>query len=387
MFSIKKYKIIGLDGLPILSNFYQGTGITKYIISFVNKLFEVDKENLYYIFLRMFKKNFFNLKKIKEYYSKYESVSVYPIFIPDKIQEILWNMNLASRIYRNIDLYISTCYFTPKFKKTFVFSFIYDITPLNSPAISLEYRKYFQKLISTTIKRSNFFLTISEYTKKTIMDKFNIPATQIEVLYPILGEIFEPQPRNKIEHLIKKYSINSKYILYVGIRSKNKNIVSAIKAFGLLVKKYNIPHKFVLVGRNDSSLIDKEIYEFCRENDIQEKVIILGYVPDTELAILYSGAELFVFPSLYEGFGMPLIEAMACGVPIVASNTSSIPEVVQDAGLLFNPFEIEEISDKMFLLLNDDELRKKIILKGLERAKFFRGNDSINKFIRIVKNL
>ena len=384
-------KNIGLDALPILANFSQGTGISKFITNLIKNVLSIDTKNKYYFFLRLFKKLNFDLTNLDEYNQK--NVIFKKIFMPDKFQQFCWknkfcSLYLEKRFYKNIDIYISTTYFTPRFKNIRIISFIYDVSPLRSSVFDTNYRRNFYNLIRETISRSDFFLTISECTKGDVIKKFNLNPQKIEVIYPIIPKIFIPQPTDKIKSVLNKYNIKGRYLLYVRVRGKNKNLMTALKSFFYAVQNYKIPHQLVFVGRPDSSgKVDNELKTFIEENKISNQVVFTGYVPNEELPALYSGAEVFLFPSFYEGFGMPVLEAMSCGVPVVVSNTSSLPEVVGDAGILCNPLDFREFADSIYRIINDYTLRKSLIEKGLVQSKRFSGIKSAEKFISILENI
>ncbi len=385
----KEQKIIGVDGLPILGNLTQGTGITKYITYLMNEVFKNDNVNIYQIFLRMFKKDKKYLREIKEIFTKYENVMLKAFYLPDRIQQIVWDTKFLSdfveQLYGKLDVYVSTCYFTPHFRKISIISFIYDISPLLFEEISKKHKEQFEQMLKKTISRSSFFFVISEYVKQCIIDRFNIDSKKIEILYPTIPDKFVPLPKHTVEPILNKYNLSRPYILYVGIRAKNKNVVSVVKAFNLLVKRHkDLPHKLVFVGRPYNLDIDKEIIEFCTLNKINERVVLMSYLPDEDIPAIYSAADVFVFASFYEGFGMPVLEAISCGVPVAVSNSSSLPEVVGDAGLYFDPYNIEEIYETIYRIIIDNNLRDLLIAKGIKRTEFFRNYGSAEKFIKVI---
>ncbi|MCS7230989.1 MAG: glycosyltransferase family 1 protein [Elusimicrobiota bacterium] len=390
MYSVKKFKIIGIDATPIIANYFQGAGISKYISNIINLLLEIDTKNEYYFFIRTFRKTI--PKQVILDYEKYANVKFKKVFLPDRVQKFIWDTKiltdvLQKQFYNNLDIFFSTVYFTPYLKNVNVISFIYDITPIRSPVVSPSYRESFRELLFSTIQRSDYFIVISEFTKKDVIAAFNLPEEKIEVVYPVISERFCIQPKEIIFYTLKKYGLNpeEKYILYVGVRGENKNLLTAVKAFSYLVNNYKIKHNFVFVGRPDcTGKVDKDIMNFALNNNIIDRIKFISYLPDDDLPAIYSGADLFVFPSLYEGFGMPLVEAMSCGVPIVASNTSSIPEVVADAGILCSPYDYISIAEAMYLLIVDENIRQNIIKKGLERSKKFKDTQIIKKLLNLI---
>jgi glycosyltransferase involved in cell wall biosynthesis len=174
------------------------------------------------------------------------------------------------------------------------------------------------------------------------------------------------------------------YFLYIGTLEPRKNIQSIIRAYKANEGRFK-GVKLVIAGRK--GWMYEEIFKLVREFRLQNDIYFPGYIEDGDVPLLYRGAEAFVFPSLYEGFGMPPLEAMACGVPVITSNTSSLPEVVGDAGLRINPKDIEQLSYAMVKILEDSELRVNCVKKGLERAQNFTWENSAKKVIDIYHEL
>ena len=171
-----------------------------------------------------------------------------------------------------------------------------------------------------------------------------------------------------MELVKKKYGIDNKYILYVGNLKPHKNVKRLVDAYNLLPETIKQEYNLVLAGGQSKRLTKGNNQLGLR--DLQSTIFV-GHILDEDLPTLYSSAELFAFPSLYEGFGLPPLEAMACGCPVVSSNTSSMPEVLGDAALFFNPYHVEEMSLALGQMLKDENLRKMYRQKGLDRAKFF----------------
>lgn len=381
-------KNIGIDALPILVNFSQGAGISKFLANLLKAILYFDRENNYHLFLRLFKNFNFDISKLKDYNK--QNVFFKKIFLPDKIQKLFWNLKLTSKIledtfYKDLDIYISTTYFTPNFNKIKVISFIYDITPLKSNFFDQKTQNAFDLLIRNTITNSSLIFTISEHSKNDIIQQYGLSPEKIKIIYSPPSEIFFPQDIKNINFVKEKYNITQKYFIAFG-RGKNKNLLTALKAFFLATKNYNLQHQMVIVGKLIES-VEHELKSFIKEKGIFNHVIFTGYVPDEELPSLYSGAEALLFLSFYEGFGLPLLEAMSCGTPIIASNTSSIPEVIDNAGLIFDPLDIEGISNAIYTISTNDNLKNELKNKGFEQAKKFSKEEIANKFISTINEI
>jgi len=175
--------------------------------------------------------------------------------------------------------------------------------------------------------------------------------------------------RTLLRGVRQKYNIPSEFILSVGTVEPRKNFNRLVVAFKKLKDKTSLPHSMVIAGKKGWAYdgVREQVNKLGMEKDI----IFLDYVEDDDLVLLYNAASLFIMPSLYEGFGLPVLEAMACGTPVVASNVSSVPEVMKDAGILVDPYDTDSICDGMFRVLTDDKLREELREKSLKRAMFF----------------
>jgi len=217
--------------------------------------------------------------------------------------------------------------------------------------------------------RIDFVIADSENTKNDCIKHLKIPEEKIKVIYIAADEIYRPlDSTEEVKKEIKKYNINSQFILFVGTLESRKNIPNLIKAFYKL-KNRGITHKLVITGKKGWNYA--EIFKTVEKLNLQKDIIFTDYVPEEDLVKLYNAAEVFVYPSIYEGFGLPPLEAMSCGCPVITSNISSLPEVVGDAGITIDPYNIEELANKMYEVLINEDLRKELSTKGLERAKLF----------------
>jgi glycosyltransferase involved in cell wall biosynthesis len=232
-------------------------------------------------------------------------------------------------------------------------------------------RFYFQKLIPFSARQSQQVIADSESTRRDIVNLLGIPDDRVRVVYlGIETQRFHPVEdddwKAKIE---KRYGVGSKtYILYVGGIHPRKNIISLVKAFSLL-KKRGFSEKLVLAG----GLLfgNTELLEALKRLSLNNDVVLAGQVPDDDLPALYSNASVLAYPSLYEGFGFPVLEGMACGTPVVTSDASSLPEVAGEAGMLADPNSVEDISEKLSAVLSNPELSSHMRNRGFEQARKF----------------
>jgi len=287
----------------------------------------------------------------------------------------------------NIDVFFSPYYKIPLLTKTKTILSIFDVTyllvePYNTYFKSKLYLKNFIKLAS---KKAQKIITCSNYTKNDLLKILNSPKEKIEVVYLGVSSKFKIiHEKNKIELVKKKYGIDNKYILYVGNLKPHKNVKRLVDAYNLLPETIKREYNLVLAGGQSKRLTKGNKQLGLR--DLQSTIFV-GHILDEDLPALYSSAELFAFPSLYEGFGLPPLEAMACGCPVVSSNTSSMPEVLGDAALFFNPYHVEEMSLAIGQMLKDENLRKMYRQKGLDRAKLFTSERMTNKILNVFKSV
>jgi glycosyltransferase involved in cell wall biosynthesis len=245
---------------------------------------------------------------------------------------------------------------------------VHDLIPLVIPESTKLLKYYYSIILPRLLKVSDAIFVDSESTKKDIEKYYPEVDKPIHVKY--LGynsDVFRMGDNINIEKVRSKYELqNTEYLLVVGECRAYKNTTAVIQAFSLFPSK-NI--KLVIVGKLNKS--DKDIHSIPKDFGVQDRVKFLGYVSNEDLATLYQGATAFIFPSLYEGFGLPLLEAMACGCPIAASNTSSIPEVSGSAAVYFDPHDIDDMAKVISDLLASESLQSRCRALGLERVKSF----------------
>jgi glycosyltransferase involved in cell wall biosynthesis len=222
-------------------------------------------------------------------------------------------------------------------------------------------------MIKNTARHSDKIITGSHNSKNDIINHYNIQADKIEVIPYGISPRFSPEKDAKIaQKALNKFQIKRPNVLTVGRLNPRKNLITLIKAFSSAKNTGTIPHKLVIAGRKDYRTHD--ITNFIRKNSLNEHIIFPGFIPDKELPYIYNQADLFVYPSLYEGVGLPVLEAMKSGVPVITSNNSSLLEIIADAGITVPPLDSEQIARALINLLNNPELRSKYRHKGLERA-------------------
>lgn len=246
---------------------------------------------------------------------------------------------------------------------------LHDVIPYRMPeTVSEKYIHIFREELPKIIPLCDGIITVSNFSKYDIAKAFNYPLDKIHVTYLAAEDIYKPLDKAYCKRKIKeKYSIDKNFILYVGGFSPRKNIIGLLNAYKKLSLKLKNDTILVIAGSKGKSY---ETYiEVCEKLHISEKVVFPGFINMEDMPYLYNASELLVYPSLYEGFGLPPVEAMACGVPVVASNLTSIPEILNNNALLVNPNNIDELYTSLYIGLYDSEIRRTLIEKGLLLSK------------------
>lgn len=224
--------------------------------------------------------------------------------------------------------------------------------------------------VPLTIRRADAVLTDSEFSRQDIIRRYRVPPDKVTVAHLAVSEMFRPMRElGYLAAIRERYETGEQFILYVGDLQPRKNLVTLVEAYVRLRRANAVRHKLVLVGRK--SWLSDDIFAVARDSGYADEFIFTGFVPDDDLVALYNAADLFVYPSIFEGFGLPPLEAMACGTPVLTSNTSSLPEVVGDAALTVNPRDIEMLATTMTMVLGDTALQERLSTRGLERITTF----------------
>lgn len=289
------------------------------------------------------------------------------------------------------DVYFSPAHYLPRFmpdgiKKVVT---IFDLSYLHFPHMFKKDDLY--KLINWTkssIERADHVITISSSTKKDLIKNYNIKKDQITVAYPGYNDNFY-KPLNdslKINNIKEKYNTGENYIIYIGTIQPRKNLSKLIEAFAEI---NNL--KLVIVGKTSGEgkqgWMYQQILDLPKKLGIEEKVIFTGFIPTSELVYLVNGARAFILPSLWEGFGIPVIDAMACGTPVIVSNVSSLPEIVGSAGLLINPNSVNQIEMAIRNATSDLKLSDRLAKKGIERVKRYSWKKMAKQVMKVLKHV
>lgn len=261
---------------------------------------------------------------------------------------------------------------------------VHDIIPLLFPSLHPHASEliFFRYFLPRVLRRSSAVIAVSQSTKGDIIKFYHLPAEKIHVIYEGCDtELF--YPRRDTQAVTRTYGLEH-YIHYGGNLTPHKNVARLIQAFKLIASK--VPHQLVLQGRRDSKYA-AELETLVRKLDLKGRVVFLGYVPLNHLPYLYSGATVFVNVSLSEGFGLPPLEAMACGTPVVASKVSSLPEVVGDAGILVDPNDTQQIAEALLRVIEHPALRAELSQKSVKQAALFSWSMTARQTLEVLQSV
>ena len=283
-----------------------------------------------------------------------------------------------------VDLWHFTNYVAPPTHRPFVLS-VLDLTFVQHPDfVEPKNLQFLRKWVPDSIERADQVITISEAARESILESFKVPADKVTVTHLACDpEYFEEVPVEQRQRIKEKYGIEGDYFLAVGTLEPRKNLKSLLLAYAAMRKE--TPDQLVVVG--GQGWLFEETQELLRKLGLGTRVVMTGYVPKEEMPALYQGAKLFVFPSFYEGFGIPILEAMAGGTPVLCSNTSSMPEVAGTAALYFDPEDTKGIRLALQRALGDQQLRERLAEAGREQAALFSWEQTAQQTLAVYERV
>ncbi len=368
---------IGIDGSGAMG---AQTGVGNYIYKLIKHLSMTDN-NDYLVYLNSFRPG-----KINPFGNGYH---VAKNRIPAKIQRLLHNhLKIPIEPFTgNIYIFHGPNYFVPPTRKARTIVTVHDLTFEFFPETMIgRDAAYYKKYVPMSMQKADHILTISNSSKKDLIERFKVPEDKISVTYMAAGSNFAPiSNKDVIKSVLEKYKLPSSFLLTVCTLEPRKNLVTLVKAMSALRKNKKNEQKLVVVGgsgwKNDE--LFKQISELGLENDI----IFPGYIGQEDLPALYNACSLFLFPSLYEGFGIPPLEALSCGTACICSNSSSLPEVVGDGAILIDPLNADEWAQQIEFLLDNPSKIDELSEKGLQQAKKFSWGKTARETLAVYEKI
>ena len=363
----------------------QGAGIGHYVRSLVDALLTQDTQNRYTLLT--------SGRPTQEHpFPVAENVQGRSILIPDRYLNILW-YRLRFPLYANyftgaIDLYHGLDFVLPPLhgnvRKIVT---VHDLAFIEHPETAVpSLAAYLNKVVPHAVAHADHVTAVSQATKQALMKHYNTPEEKITVIPCGVGPAFQRvTDTTLLEETRSKFSLHHPLILSVGTLEPRKNHLGLIKAFHTVVQRGNTQAILAIAG--GKGWLYEETQQAVKDLQLENRVRFLGRVSDQELITLYSLADIFAFPSFFEGFGIPPLEAMACGAPVITSNASSLPEVAGDAALLIDPHNTEAIAEALERLLDDEDLRKELQQKGYQQATTYTWTNSARKLLELYEHL
>jgi glycosyltransferase involved in cell wall biosynthesis len=362
---------------------FRAAGISWYIRNLITALRQEDNTNEYVVF--------FGDKRLPDEYAPAGGfrpiISRWPTVRP--AIRILWEQLAQPLLLRSLraDVLHSLGYVQPFFCPARSVVTVHDLSFLLFP----EYfnrlnRLYLAHFTRFSARRADRVLAVSESTRRDVITKLSIHPQRVVAIHSGIQKGFEPvRDRQELNTFRKSKQVEFPFVLFVSTLEPRKNAERLVESFALLKKQTLLPHKLVLGGAVGWRY--QRIFAAIERLGMRNEIVMPGFLPSRDLPLWYNCADLFVYPSLYEGFGSPPLEAMACGTPVVASNTSSLPEIVGDAGILVAPTDIEGLAQAMISVLQDSGYREDLVNRGLKQAKRFSWEATAKKTLALYSTI
>ncbi len=401
---------IGIDIRALLEG--RHTGVEEYTINLLRRLFMMgDSRNKYLLFISgqkssklkssilrssaiaedgqiSLRRQSYGASATKPYLKtqNYENILLEHLRVPNRL------LNLSFKVFSrpHLDKLLSgvNVFWAPNInlvptskgcKKVVTF---HDLSFVRYPEFFSLKRRLWHKFINPRklAQEADRIIAVSESTKQDLVELYKIKPEKINIVYSGIGKKFKVKSSKlKVQKIKKKYRLPDKFILFLGTIEPRKNLIGLIRAYELLRgKTHKLTnsqiHKLIIAGTK--GWLYEDIFKIARQSKYSKDIIFTGFIEDEDKPYLYNLASLFVYPSFYEGFGFPPLEAMACGLPTITSNVSSLPEIVGDAGIMVDPYKPGELALAMEMILSDGELRQRLSEKGIEQAKKFSWKES-----------
>jgi glycosyltransferase involved in cell wall biosynthesis len=369
---------IGIDARMFSSEF---TGIGRYVHELIENLVKLDKKHEYVVFMNQkgYESYTPSSKRITKvianakHYSVAEQISYFFLLRKHKLDLMHFTHFNAPVLYRKPSVVT-----------------IHDLTLSFFPGKKMNswfYRRAYNIVLGAAVKHASKVIAVSKHTKRDLVELTHTSPSKIEVIYEGVSDNFGPREDKDLTlDISRKYNITKEFMLYTGVWRSHKNLVNLIKGFAQLQEDEGFESQLVITGQEDPYY--PEVKRTVQELGLEHDVIFTGMVPEEELVGLYQAAKLYVFPSLYEGFGLPPLEAMRCGTAVVASKSSCIPEICgEDNALYFDPYDSADIATTIRRVWIDDELRAGLRSRGLKHSRKFLWEKMAEETLAVYKDV
>ncbi|MDD2496846.1 MAG: glycosyltransferase family 1 protein [Desulfitobacteriaceae bacterium] len=368
---------VGIDSRAAI--WYRGTGMGTYTYQLIRNIYLIDKKNEYHFFLPH--ESFQGTDPLTS--GVFQSIS--------QSKDAFWETVIAAETINpegmNVFHVPQNGIGLPPEKTCPTVVTVHDLIPyVLEETVGPGYLKIFQREMPRILDETDHIITVSEHSKKDLQEIMHVPEERITVIYEAPESTYKPIKRDVAKARIKnKYGIGENFILYIGGFSPRKNLRGLINAYHKIYKDIKMNCKLVILGKHSRDY--HGLVDLVERLDLQERVLFPGFIPVQDLPFFYNAAELFVYPSFYEGFGLPPIEALACGTPTITSNVSSLPEVVDGAAILINPRDILALATAMHRVLTEPELAQELKKKGPKRASEFSWTKTAGQTIKVYQDV
>ena len=385
---------VGIDARTILNpEKGDAIGVGHYTFQLIRHLLDMDKENEFVLFFDFRVRE----KDVKKFSRPNVKIKFYPFsdykkYLPGAYSEILGEATLQKE---KLDILHSTSPLSRiplSYKGKCAVTF-HDLSLYKIPQCFPRIKRMKDKAVySLMAKKADKIIAVSRSTKEDMRNIFKTPEDKIKVIHSGLDERFFDEPEVDLQKVLAKYGINKKYILFLGTLEPSKNITRLLEAFARFKKKClqgknskKFDYQLVLAGKR--GWLSREFKQIAKDFGVSKDIVYTGYIIGDELNPLFKGAEFFVMPSLYEGFGMTVLEAFATQTPAIISNVSSLPEIAGNAAYFVNPLDVEEISKALWKFSQDEDLRNQYRRKGLEQAKKFDWKKTARETMEVYREM
>jgi glycosyltransferase involved in cell wall biosynthesis len=372
-----KIKVL-FESQPLIG---EKTGIGRYVDKLTSSIDQQSDVELFFWYNQLINNSKINTDQIKTINNRY------PYKVIRRIgKQLKFFHEVPVDVGLKFDIFHAGNFITYNTSKAKNIITIHDLAFLKYPDVTDDKTyKHHTTWLPYSIERADHIIAVSNQTKDDIISFYKVPEDKISITY-LATDCSINQSNLKDFNIIKdRYQLPNQYLLYVGTLEPRKNIPYMLEAYSIAKRKYQIPHKLVIVGKKGWKY--ESIFQTIERNKLENDIIFTGFVKDEDLPVIYSGARVFLFPSIYEGFGLPVLEAMKCGLPVITTNISSLPEVAGDAGILIPLDDVSYFADQIFELVNDDEKWKHYSQLSLNRASQFSWDRTALETIDVYKKV